>query len=172
MRPLLFWAAENQGVFRHVLYERKRPRFILGRHSIQSHRGECQACCGICLALEHFFPRSRRGSSACSGTQPNHLENGNGKANVVAALRRPVTLKPSTPRSLMQQLFSIASDSSEDVQKQICRAFVHVADIAQEKMLPHMSRLQVVIANIDLLLPAKTLLKAGVDPPTPLEQFS
>ena len=72
----------------------------------------------------------------------------------------------------MQQLFLIASDSSEDVRKQICRAFVHVADIAQEKMLPHMSRLQVVLANIDLLLPAKTLLKAGVDPPTPLEQFS
>jgi hypothetical protein len=30
MRPLLFWAAENQGVLRHVLYERKRPRSIIG----------------------------------------------------------------------------------------------------------------------------------------------
>ena len=55
----------------------------------------------------------------------------------------------------MQQLFSIASDSGEDVRKQISRAFIHVADIAQEKMLPHMSRLQVVLANVDLLLPVK-----------------
>ena len=38
MRPLLFWAAENQGVLRHVLYERERTRSILGRHSIQSHQ--------------------------------------------------------------------------------------------------------------------------------------
>jgi hypothetical protein len=53
---------------------------------------------------------------------------------------------------LMQQLFSIASDSSEDVRKQVCRAFVHVADIAPEKMLPHMSKLQVMLANISLLM--------------------
>jgi len=43
--------------------------------------------------------------------------------------------------TLMQQLFSLASDASEDVRKHVCRSFVHVADIAPQAIIPHMEGL-------------------------------
>ncbi|KAF2197588.1 transportin-2 [Delitschia confertaspora ATCC 74209] len=43
--------------------------------------------------------------------------------------------------ALLQQLFRLASDSSEDVRKHVCRSFVHLADIAPEAIRPHMAGL-------------------------------
>jgi transportin-1 len=43
--------------------------------------------------------------------------------------------------ALLQQLFNLASDPSEEVRKYVCRAFVHIADIAPEKIVPHMEGL-------------------------------
>jgi transportin-1 len=43
--------------------------------------------------------------------------------------------------ALLQQLFNLASDPSDEVRKHVCRAFVHIADIAPEKIVPHMEGL-------------------------------
>lgn len=40
--------------------------------------------------------------------------------------------------SLLGQLFKLASDPSDEVRKHVCRSFVHIADIAPEKIVPHM----------------------------------
>ncbi|KAL5114345.1 hypothetical protein ACEQ8H_007782 [Pleosporales sp. CAS-2024a] len=43
--------------------------------------------------------------------------------------------------SLLQQLFNLATDPSDEVRKHVCRAFVHIADIAPDKIVPHMKGL-------------------------------
>jgi hypothetical protein len=43
--------------------------------------------------------------------------------------------------TLLLQLFQLAHDPSEDVRKHVCRAFVYIADIAPQKIIPHMEGL-------------------------------
>ncbi|KAF1986793.1 transportin-2 [Aulographum hederae CBS 113979] len=40
--------------------------------------------------------------------------------------------------SLLQQLFKLAGDDSNDVKKQVCRCFIHIAEISPELVVPHM----------------------------------
>ena len=42
---------------------------------------------------------------------------------------------------LLQRLFQLASDPSDEVRKHVCRSFIHIADIAPEKIAPHMNGL-------------------------------
>ncbi|KAF2735706.1 transportin-2 [Polyplosphaeria fusca] len=62
---------------------------------------------------------------------------------------------------LMQQLFRLASDENDEVRKHVCRAFIHIADVAPEKIVPHMDGLvdymilqQRSVENADLALDA------------------
>ncbi|KAK7187949.1 hypothetical protein DPSP01_003162 [Paraphaeosphaeria sporulosa] len=43
--------------------------------------------------------------------------------------------------TLLQQLFSLSSDPSNEVRKHVCRSFVHIADIAPQKITPYMEGL-------------------------------
>lgn len=63
--------------------------------------------------------------------------------------------------ALLQQLFRLAGDTSEEVRKHVCRSFVHIADIAPQKIIPHMEGLvdymvtqQRNVENVDLALDA------------------
>ena len=42
---------------------------------------------------------------------------------------------------LLQRLFQLAGDPSDEVRKHVCRSFIHIADIAPEKIAPHMNGL-------------------------------
>ena len=55
---------------------------------------------------------------------------------------------PDKPQSVMaildsflMQLFNLTSDANEMVRKQVCRSIIHVADIAPDRIIPHMSGL-------------------------------
>jgi hypothetical protein len=43
--------------------------------------------------------------------------------------------------AIMQHLSQLASDESDEVRKHVCRAFVHIADIAPQHIVPHMKDL-------------------------------
>ncbi|KAF1954713.1 transportin-2 [Byssothecium circinans] len=43
--------------------------------------------------------------------------------------------------ALLGQLFQLASDPSDEVRKHVCRSFVHIADMAPDKIVPHMQGL-------------------------------
>ncbi|KAI9663217.1 MAG: hypothetical protein M1821_008265 [Bathelium mastoideum] len=47
----------------------------------------------------------------------------------------------SNLEQLLQRLFQLATDPSDEVRKHVCRSFIHIADIAPEKIAPHMSGL-------------------------------
>ena len=116
----------------------------------QAQEGAMSALLKICEDHRKALDKDYQGQRPLSFVFPKLLElttspNSRVRADAIAAInifipdKLQVVLANIDP--LMQQLFSIASDSSEDVRKQVCRAFVHVADIAPEKMLPHMSGL-------------------------------
>lgn len=43
--------------------------------------------------------------------------------------------------SLMSHLFNLANDPSNDVRRNVCRSFVHLVDVAPDKLRPHMGGL-------------------------------
>ncbi|KAI9814214.1 MAG: hypothetical protein M1827_003380 [Pycnora praestabilis] len=43
--------------------------------------------------------------------------------------------------TLLEQLFRLAYDSSDDVRKNVCRSLVHIVDVRPEKIAPHMGGL-------------------------------
>lgn len=121
-----------------------------GGISTQAQEGGMSALLKICEDHRRALDKEYQGQRPLSFVFPKLLElttspNSKVRADAIAAInifipdKLQVVLANIDP--LMHQLFSIASDSSEDVRKQVCRAFVHVADIAPEKMLPHMSGL-------------------------------
>lgn len=67
------------------------------------------------------------------------------RADALAAMNIFIPENPEAVASnldaLLQQLFNLASDPSDEVRKHVCRAFVHIADIAPEKIVPHMEGL-------------------------------
>jgi hypothetical protein len=87
------------------------------------------------------------------------------RSDALAAINLFIPDKPQAVTSnidpLMQHLFQLASDSSDEVRKHVCRSFVHIADIAPEKIVPHMEGLvdymvtqQRNVENADLALDA------------------
>lgn len=121
-----------------------------GNVSVQAQEGGMSALLKICEDHRRALDKEYQGQRPLSFVFPKLLELTTSpiprvRADAIAAINVFIPDKLQVVLSnidlLMQQLFSIASDSSEDVRKQVCRAFVHVADIAPEKMLPHMSGL-------------------------------
>jgi transportin-1 len=87
------------------------------------------------------------------------------RSDALAAANLFIPDKPaavlSNLEALMQQLFRLASDPSEEVRKHVCRAFVHVADVAPQHIVPHMEGLveymvtqQRLVDNTELALDA------------------
>ncbi|KAF2998002.1 hypothetical protein E8E13_007173 [Curvularia kusanoi] len=121
-----------------------------GSVSSQAQEGAMSALLKICEDHRRALDKEYQGQRPSSYIFPKLLElttspNSRVRADAIAAINIFIPDKLQVVLAnidtLMQQLFSIASDSSGDVRKQVCRAFVHVADIAPEKMLPHMSGL-------------------------------
>ncbi|KAI5300017.1 hypothetical protein KEM55_000515 [Ascosphaera atra] len=54
--------------------------------------------------------------------------------------RRPGSLVDGLDMFL-QQLFHLASDSSSDVRRMVCKSFTHIAEVAPDKVAPHMDGL-------------------------------
>lgn len=55
---------------------------------------------------------------------------------------------PDKPQSVMtildpflMQLFNLTSDTAEEVRKQVCRSIIHIADVAPDRIAPHMGGL-------------------------------
>jgi len=67
------------------------------------------------------------------------------RANVIASLSIFIVEKAEyilkNLDEFMTRLFSLATDSSDDVRKYICRAVVQIAEVAPEKIAPHMEGL-------------------------------
>ncbi|KAL9092150.1 MAG: hypothetical protein Q9165_004583 [Trypethelium subeluteriae] len=67
------------------------------------------------------------------------------RANSLAGINIFIPEKPAALISnidqLLQRLFQLASDSSDEVRKHVCRSFIHIADIIPEKIAPHMNGL-------------------------------
>ncbi|KAF2266447.1 ARM repeat-containing protein [Lojkania enalia] len=67
------------------------------------------------------------------------------RADALASINIFIPEKPqavlSNLDSLLQQLFRLASDESDQVRQHVCRAFVHICDVAPQKIVPHMDGL-------------------------------
>jgi transportin-1 len=67
------------------------------------------------------------------------------RSNALAALN--VFLPEKTPAAinqlpnLLQRIFSLAHDESEEVRKQVCRSILHIAEISPENIVPHLDGL-------------------------------
>jgi transportin-1 len=59
--------------------------------------------------------------------------------NVFLPDKSPIVMAHLDP--LMQQLFALASDPSNDVRKFVCRSFLRIAEISPDRILPHMEGL-------------------------------
>ncbi|KAF2749495.1 ARM repeat-containing protein [Sporormia fimetaria CBS 119925] len=59
--------------------------------------------------------------------------------NIFITHKLPIVM--SHMDELMQNLFRLAHDESEEVRKHVCRAFVYIAEVAPEQVVPHMQGL-------------------------------
>ena len=121
-----------------------------GNSSNQAQEGSMSALLKICEDNKRALDRQYQGQKPLDFIFPKLLELTTSsqprvRADALAAINVFVPEKPPTVIShidtLLQQLFSLAGDSSEDVRKHVCRTFVHIADIAPQKITPHMDGL-------------------------------
>ncbi|KNG45642.1 ARM repeat-containing protein [Stemphylium lycopersici] len=121
-----------------------------GNISNQAQEGSMSALLKICEDNKRALDRQYQGQKPLDFIFPKLLELTTSsqprvRADALAAINVFVPEKPPTVIShidtLLQQLFSLAGDSSEDVRKHVCRTFVHIADIAPQKITPHMDGL-------------------------------
>ncbi|KAF2849216.1 ARM repeat-containing protein, partial [Plenodomus tracheiphilus IPT5] len=116
----------------------------------QAQEGAMNALLKICEDNRKALDKQYQGQKPLNFVFPKLLElttspSARVRADALASINIFVPEKPqavvSNIETLMQQLFSLASDPSEDVRKHVCRAFVHVADIAPQAIIPHMEGL-------------------------------
>jgi transportin-1 len=121
-----------------------------GNVSTQAQEGGMGALLKICEDNRKALDRQYQGQRPLSFLFPKLLELTTSpvarvRADALASLNIFIPEKPQAVTSnldaLLQQLFNLASDSSDEVRKHVCRAFVHIADIAPEKIVPHMEGL-------------------------------
>ncbi|KAH8708451.1 armadillo-type protein [Phaeosphaeriaceae sp. PMI808] len=121
-----------------------------GNVSPQAQEGGMGALLKICEDNRKALDKQYQGQRPLSFLFPKLLELTTSpiarvRADALASINIFIPEKPEAVDSnldaLLQQLFSLASDSSDEVRKHVCRAFVHVADIAPEKIVPHMEGL-------------------------------
>ncbi|EFQ92692.1 hypothetical protein PTNB73_05255 [Pyrenophora teres f. teres] len=121
-----------------------------GNVSTQAQEGGMGALLKICEDNRKALDKQYQGQKPLSFIFPKLLELTTSprpqvRADALAAINVFVPEKPeavvSNIDTLLQQLFTLASDPSEDVRKHVCRTFVHIADIAPQKIIPHMDGL-------------------------------
>lgn len=121
-----------------------------GNVPIQAQQGGMSALLKICEDNSKALDKQYQGQKPLNfifpkllelttSTQPDVRADALASINIFVPQRAQAVM--SNLDSLMQQLFQLASDPSEDVRKHVCRAFVHIADIAPEQIVPHMSGL-------------------------------
>jgi transportin-1 len=121
-----------------------------GNVSVQAQEGGMSALLKICEDNRKALDKQYQGQRPLGFLFPKLLElttspQARVRADALASLNIFIPEKPQAVAqnldTLMQQLFSLASDPSDEVRKHVCRAFVHIADIAPEKIVPHMEGL-------------------------------
>jgi transportin-1 len=118
--------------------------------SNQAQEGGMSALLKICEDNRKALDKQYQGQRPLSFLFPKLLELTTSslarvRADALASMNIFIPERPQAVTSnldaLLQQLFSLASDPSDEVRKHVCRAFVHIADIAPEKIVPHMEGL-------------------------------
>jgi transportin-1 len=121
-----------------------------GSASTQAQEGGMSALLKICEDHRRALDKEYQGQRPLSFIFPKLLELTGSplprvRADAIASINVFIPDKLQVVEEnidvLLQRLFAVAADPSEEVRKHVCRAFVHVADIAPEKMLPHMEGL-------------------------------
>jgi transportin-1 len=121
-----------------------------GSVSPQAQEGGMSALLKICEDNRKALDKQYQGQRPLAFLFPKLLElttspQARVRADALASMNIFIPEKPQAVTSnldtLLQQLFSLASDPSDEVRKHVCRAFVHIADIAPEKIVPHMEGL-------------------------------
>jgi transportin-1 len=121
-----------------------------GNVSSEAQEGGMSALMKICEDNRKALDRQYQGQKPLSFLFPKLLELTTSplpkvRADALATMNVFIPEKPQAVAdnldALLQQLFTLASDSSDEVRKHVCRAFVHIADIAPEKIVPHMEGL-------------------------------
>lgn len=141
-----------------------------GNVSAQAQEGGMSALSKVCEDNKKALDREYQGQRPLGFLFPKLLEFTTSplpkvRADALASINMFVPDKPKAVmenlETLMQHLFTLAGDTSEDVRKHVCRAFVHIADIAPQHIVPHMEGLvdymvtqQRNVENSDLALDA------------------
>jgi transportin-1 len=141
-----------------------------GNVSPQAQEGAMSALLKICEDSKKALDKDYQGQRPLTFLFPKLLEFTASplpkvRADALAGINLFIPDKPEAVvtniDTLLQQLFQLAADSSEDVRKHVCRSFVHIADIAPQKIVPHMEGLvdymvtqQRSVENADLALDA------------------
>lgn len=121
-----------------------------GNSPTQTQEGGMSALLKICEDNRKALDRQYQGQKPLTFLFPKLMELTSSpqpkvRADAVAALNVFIPDKSqavvSNIDALLQELFRLASDPSDDVRKHVCRAFVHIADIAPQKIVPHMEGL-------------------------------
>lgn len=121
-----------------------------GNTSTQAQEGAMGALLKICEDNRKALDRQYQGQKPLNFILPKLLElttssQDNVRADALASINIFVPDRSeaiiSSLDTLLQQLSQLSADPSEEVRKHVCRAFVHVADIAPQKIIPHMEGL-------------------------------
>lgn len=141
-----------------------------GNISQQAQEGSMNALLKICEDHKRALDKEYQGQRPLSFLFPKLLQFTASplpkvRADALSSINLFIQDKPQAVLTnldaLLQQLFRLAGDSSEEVRKHVCRSFVHIADIAPQKIVPHMEGLvdymvtqQRNVENADLALDA------------------
>ncbi|KAF2194481.1 ARM repeat-containing protein [Zopfia rhizophila CBS 207.26] len=121
-----------------------------GNISPQAQEGGMSALLKICEDSKRALDRDYQGQRPLNFIFPKLLEftaspSPKVRSDALAAINLFIPDKPpavlSNLDALLQQLFRLAGDSNDDVRKHVCRSFVHIADVAPQKIVPHMEGL-------------------------------
>ncbi|KAF2469889.1 ARM repeat-containing protein [Lindgomyces ingoldianus] len=116
----------------------------------QTQQGAMGALLKICEDNKRALDKDHNGQRPLSFIFPKLLEF---TASPIAKVRSDALASinlfiPESPPAvssnldaLLQQLFRLAGDPSDDVRKHVCRSFVHITDVAPPKIVPHMAGL-------------------------------
>lgn len=121
-----------------------------GQVSPEGQEGAMAAMAKICEDNAKMLQREQNGQRPLNYLLPKFIEATKSPLPKVRA-QALTAINVFTPRKsqamlnciddLLQHLFVLANDSSEDVRRQVCRCFVQLVDTRPDKLVPHISGL-------------------------------
>lgn len=121
-----------------------------GQYSPEAQEGAMAAMAKICEDNVRMLQREQNGQRPLNFLLPKFIEATKSPLPKVRA-QALTAINVFTPRKtqamlnciddLLQHLFVLANDSSEDVRRQVCRCFVQLVDTRPDKLTPHISGL-------------------------------